>query len=72
MTDTALLKYYLERNKITQSELAKMLGITVQSLNTKINNKRAFSPDEIFRITKLLNISLEEREKIFFYVECTQ
>ncbi len=72
MTDTALLKYYLERNKITQSELAKMLGITVQSLNTKINNKRAFSTDEIFRITKLLNISLEEREKIFFYVECTQ
>ena len=66
MTDTAKLKYYIEKRGLTQSKLAKMLDMTFSSLNNKVLNKREFSTTEIAKIQKILNLSLEEKESIFF------
>ncbi len=66
MTDTAKLKYFIERSGLTQTKLAELLGITVPTLNNKVLNKREFSVNEIAKIQKILNISLEEKEAIFF------
>lgn len=72
MTDTALLKYYIDKRRTNQTELAKALNITYQAFNNKVNNKRGFNTDEIYKLSKALGISLEEREKIFFCDYCTQ
>lgn len=66
MTDTALLKFHLNKLDITQTELAEKLNISFAALNYKINNKRGFSTDEIYNITKILGLSLEEKDQIFF------
>lgn len=66
MTNTAKLKYYLEKNNLTQVKLAKMIGMSVPTLNNKLLNKREFSVSEIFKIQKILNLTLEEKESIFF------
>ena len=66
MTDSAKLKYYIERSGLTQSKLAKMLGITTATLNNKVLNKREFSVYEIAKIQEILNLSLKEKEVIFF------
>lgn len=66
MTDTARLKYYIDKSGLTQSKLAEMLGITFATLNNKVLNKREFSTTEIAKIQEILNLSLEEKERIFF------
>lgn len=66
MTDTAKLKYFIEKNNLTQSKLAEMLGITMATMNNKVLGKREFSTEEIFKIQKILNLTLEEKEEIFF------
>ena len=58
------LKGIMREQNVTQQELAVILGITVQSLNAKINERTAFTVPEAKRICKFLN--LDNPAEIFF------
>lgn len=57
MTDTNKIKQILISKGLTQAKAAKLLGISPQSFNMKINNKREFTVKEINAMTVLFNIS---------------
>lgn len=48
-------------------EFADAVGIDRSTLSMKINGKTAFRQDEIEKICKLLNISIEQVYDYFFY-----
>ena len=50
----------------TQGRFAKALGVSERTLSLKLNNKIFFSQDEIAKISKLLNITLDEIQDYFF------
>lgn len=58
------LKGKIMEHQFTQEKLAGLLGISVQSLNAKLNGRRKFNLDEVVSITQILNI--ENPVEIFF------
>lgn len=64
MTNTLKLKALMVEKGFTQEQLAKRLGISEQSLNYKINNKREFKASEITVMIDLLKIT--NVSEIFF------
>lgn len=66
MTDTLAFKAYLVRRGYTVQALADELGIAPCSLSYKLNNRREFKPSEIVAIKRILNMTSEERDAIFF------
>lgn len=58
------LKGIMRENNVTQQELADRLGISVQSFNSKINGRTAFTIPEAIGIIGFLNIN--NPEEIFF------
>lgn len=57
MTNTIALKQILVGQCLTQAQAAKKLGLSTQSFNMKLNNKREFTVSEITRMIKLLRIT---------------
>lgn len=53
----------------TQEKYAEELGISVTSINYKLNNKVPFTQDEITKSIKILNINSMEVQDIFFTLE---
>ncbi len=64
MVDTRKIKALLIENGYTQAEIAKKLGISMNSFSRKINNKTQFSLNEAFLLKKELKIS--NMEQVFF------
>lgn len=58
------LKGIMRENNVTQQELADKLGISVQSFNSKINGRTAFTIPEAINIIEFLKIP--NPEEIFF------
>lgn len=58
------LKGIMREKNVTQQELADKLGISVQSFNSKINGRTAFTIPEAINIIKILGIS--NPKEIFF------
>lgn len=58
------LKGKMTESRISQEKLARHLGITVQSLNAKLNGRSQFTLEEVVKITKVL--ALEDPVDIFF------
>lgn len=58
------LKGKMTENRISQDKMAKVLGITVQSLNAKLNGRSQFTLEEVVKITEVL--SLKDPVDIFF------
>ena len=56
----------LKEYNLTQVELAKKIGKNTGTLNTKLNNKFAFTADEIDCICEVLEIPNDEIGKYFF------
>ncbi len=56
MTDTTALKQILVGKHLTQAQAAEKIGLSTQSFNQKLNNKREFTVKEISRMIKLLGI----------------
>lgn len=70
MTDTERLQQIIEASGLKKNYIAKMLGITAETLSRKIRNKADFTSREIKRLCDILGISsLEDREAIFFIGE---
>ena len=65
MINKQLLKSKMILNEITQPQIAKKLGLSITSINQKINGNIIFKPKEIKEIRKLLDLSNDETVEIF-------
>ena len=72
MVNTQEFKFALILNEMTAEQLAEEIGISAQSLSYKMNNKREFTSSEIMGIANALNLTTDQRDRIFFNekVEC--
>ena len=68
MTDKALLKSFLALKSMTMQELSDKTGISISSLNYKLNEAREFRQSEIKAIQNVLGLTNDERDRIFFKV----
>lgn len=50
----------------SQNNLAEKMGLSKQSLSAKVNNKVAFTQDEMCKIIHILNIPHRDISKYFF------
>ena len=66
MTDTKRFKATLVLKGYTLEDLAHEMSMSTATLSYKINNIRQFKVAEIQAIKKILNLSVEERDAIFF------
>lgn len=66
MTDTKKLREQIARSGFKLVYLADQLGITRQALQKKIENDTEFKASEVDRLSKLLQLSVEDKEGIFF------
>lgn len=66
MINTALLKGSITAAGYTQEQFAKVLGISAQSLNYKLNNVREFKVSEIMKICDILHIVNKDE---YFFVQ---
>lgn len=67
MVNTNLLKGKIVATGITQRKLADSVGMSVNSLNAKINGRKIFDADEVIRICDVLKITSPiEKCEIFF------
>lgn len=55
----------------TFEKLAKELGINVTTLHQKVKRHGAFSREEIYKLMKILKMTYEEMNEIFFTDELT-
>ena len=51
---------------MSQTELAKVLGISVPAMNAKMNGRMAFVQRDILKLCDALNISAEEIGTFFY------
>lgn len=65
MTDTHLLRYYINKNGDTVEVLANVLGIGRGALSSKINNRSEFKQSEIKIIAKRYKLSAELCVRLF-------
>ena len=56
----------LKEQGYTQEEVAKRIGINKCTLSAKLNNKNAFTTDEMADICRVLDISKHEIGDYFF------
>lgn len=61
-----LLLSKIEQTKISRNTIAETLGITRQGLYNKLDGKKEFKVSEINLISKMLNLTSDERDTIFF------
>ena len=66
MTDTLEIKKIIRMKGFTLDTLSKKIGISRTSLSYKINNIVEFNAQEIKHIQKILELSNEQRDYIFF------
>ena len=66
MTNTVLLNKTIKESGVKRYSLAEQLGLTYQGLLNKINNVSEFKASEIKKLSEILGIDHELRERIFF------
>lgn len=69
MVNENLLKAKIIEKNIKKKIIAEKLGISLTSLNYKLNNKTQFKASEIQILSEILNIN-EEKDKYFFCSTC--
>ena len=61
-----LIKDYLKKNNTDINELVKVIGISKETFNKSINNKREFYLTEIYKLSEVLGLTKEQIEIAFF------
>ena len=69
MVNTKELKAILIRRGLLLEDLSKEVGIARVTLSKKINNVCEFKASEILKMQKVLQLSNEDRDFIFFNTE---
>ena len=63
------LRAILEKYGHTQNDLAKMLGLTYQSVSIKMNGHKDFTQSEILMIMACYELTPDEVVDIFFNID---
>lgn len=66
MTDTALLKEYINKSGLKIQFLADKIGISRAALSQKISNKTEFKASEIRVLCDCLGIDSPDLDRVFF------
>ena len=66
VTDSEKLKERISKSGLKLEHIAGQLGISRQALRYKIDGRRDFRAAEMAKLQEILNLSLEEKEQIFF------
>ena len=66
MTNSKKLKGAIISSGLTQAEVADKMGISATAFSYKVTNKSRFTAEEIVFLRKLLNLSRDEVDDIFF------
>lgn len=67
MTNSALLREYIEKSGLKISFIAESIGVSRAALWKKLNNRSSFNQYEIERLCNILEIkSLRVKDEIFF------
>lgn len=66
MTDIKKLNKEISDSGLRKSWIAEKLGISYQSFWNKLKGKRTFKINEIIRLSNILNLTFDMRERIFF------
>lgn len=66
--DYSSLKKRMNDYRYSVRSLAESIGITRVSLSNKLNNHLPFTQDEIFKISKLLDIDYNQIARYFFAI----
>lgn len=66
MTDTKLLRETIKNSGISMVFLAEKTGITRETLYNRFDGKGEFRASEIYKISKVLHLTPEQRDEIFF------
>lgn len=66
MTNSSMLRAWIEQKGFKLKAVAAQLGITPYALQKKINNETEFKVSEIVTFVVDLGMSAKERDKIFF------
>lgn len=69
MTNSCLLRAKIDERGYKLRFVAGKLGITYRGLLKKITNETQFKATEIQILKELLNLTNEERDKIFFALD---
>ena len=64
--DLMALKKEIKRANMSYSDIAKKLGITRSAFSKKMTGVNAFKASQTWAIKKMLNLSGEKAEQIFF------
>ncbi|MCU4298035.1 XRE family transcriptional regulator [Brevibacterium permense] len=60
-TDAAMeVKLWTVRKRVTQKRLSGLLGLPQSSVSARLNGKKPFSIDELYKIAGLMELSLGE------------
>lgn len=66
MTNTLKLKAAIAESGLNQEQIAEMLGVSLCTLNYKLNGTSEFKASEIKKLAELLKMENETMVKIFF------
>ena len=66
MTNTELLRDVINKSGLTITFISDKMGLTREGLYNKLNGLSEFKASEIVRLSEILHLSSEKREKIFF------
>lgn len=66
MVDFDALDHKIKRSTYTQKYLASRLGISTDSIKSKLQGRTPFKLDEVTLLARLLNLSDEDLLRIFF------
>ena len=66
MVKTELLREYIDKSGFKIQFLAKEIGITRQSLTSKIDGVHDFRVQEAAKLSELLGLTKAQRDTIFF------
>lgn len=70
--NASLLRGEIAANSLTASQLAKRIGISRNTLSAKMQGKRSFTLDEVYKICDVLNISNAKRINEIFLPQSFQ
>ena len=66
MTDSKKLGDEIDESGMSITAIAKKMGITREGFYKKLKNETEFKASEIVALQKILNLSNEKRDEIFF------
>lgn len=69
LTNSKMLSNEIADSGITITAIAKKIGITREGFYKKLNNETEFKASEISALQKILNLSNQKRDQIFFAKE---